>query len=105
MAWEESSEFHSLLEEDKSIVAFKTSSKPAAAAGPDRSTDGGGEDPRTVERGTSPAPRVVTCDASVGTETRCVSVDAQTEVPATADKNTLTVLHMEDLDFIAQVYS
>ena len=92
---EESSEFHSFLEEDKNTVVCKSSSKPEA---------GEGRDGSTVERGTSPPPRIVTCDVSVGMETRHVSVDAQTEVPATADKNHLTVLHMADLDYLYEVY-
>ncbi|CAL8266603.1 unnamed protein product [Lota lota] len=114
---EESSDFHSILEEDENIMVCKSSGRPEAGAARDHSTGAGGETQQnysapgnagtkvcTVERGTSPSPRVVTCDVSVGTETRCVSVDAQTEVPATADKNICTMLHMADLDYLAEEF-
>ncbi|CAL8371307.1 unnamed protein product [Arctogadus glacialis] len=99
---EESSDFHSFLEEDKNIVLGESSSRPGAGAGRDRSAGAGGEAPHTVERGTSPFPRVVTSNVSVSTETQCVSVEAQTKVPATADKNHHTMLQMADLDYLAE---
>uniref|UniRef100_A0A8C5BWB8 RRM domain-containing protein n=1 Tax=Gadus morhua TaxID=8049 RepID=A0A8C5BWB8_GADMO len=102
MDQEESSDFHSFLEDDENIVSDERSSRPRAGAGRERSAGAGGEAPHTVERGTSPSPRVVTSDVSVGTETRCVSVEAQTKVPAMADQNHLTMLQMSDLDYLAE---
>ncbi|CAL8322561.1 unnamed protein product [Merluccius merluccius] len=113
---EESPHYHSVLEDDKSILAWESRSGPQARVARGCPTGAGddtkhhdsapghaGAKPRTVERAVSPWPRIVTCDASVGTETRCVSADAQTEAPATADQSTSTRIHMADLDYLAQV--
>ncbi|KAK0134066.1 RNA-binding protein 44 [Merluccius polli] len=114
---EESPHYHSVLEDDKSILAWESRSGPQACVARGCPTGAGddtkhhdsapghaGAKPLTVERAVSPWPRIVTCDVSVGTETRCVSADTQMEAPATADQSTSTRIHMADLDYLAQEF-
>lgn len=86
---EQSGNFYSIMEEDKSILVCVASD---------------GQKSHTEERSTSPLPCLPTCDVMVGTEPEVyVSVFTQTEDPKTADKHVVTEVHMADLDYLAVV--
>lgn len=113
--------FHCLQEEDESIISL-------ARVGQEAPTSGVQAGPVTTDREeplpcsetlnvaqsciktssagaytSSPTP-VPTCDVMVGTEpTEGVSAVTQTKGPATADKNILTEVRMDDLDFLTEV--
>lgn len=60
----------------------------------------------TVDKYTSPIPRVTVCDVMVGTEPAlCMAAFTQTEDPETSDKHVITEVHMADLDYLAEVRS
>ncbi|XP_030613400.1 RNA-binding protein 44 [Archocentrus centrarchus] len=119
----ESDTFHSLMEDDKSILIYlarntlqaqhsraqscpvTTNSGDTLAAGTEESYQSATK-VKTAEKHTSPLPCVSTCDAMIGTElVLCPSVFTQTEDLETADKHINTEVHMADLDYIAKELS
>ncbi|XP_036966881.1 RNA-binding protein 44 isoform X4 [Acanthopagrus latus] len=59
----------------------------------------------TVDKYTSPIPRVTVCDVMVGTEPAlCMAAFTQTEDPETSDKHVITEVHMADLDYLAEEF-
>ncbi|XP_038577250.1 RNA-binding protein 44 isoform X1 [Micropterus salmoides] len=59
----------------------------------------------TAEKCTSPMPGMTTCDIIVGTELPpCKSAFTQTKDPATSDKHLMTEVHMADLDYLAEEF-
>lgn len=117
-----SDNFHSIMEEDKSILiclpvegqkaptsgvhsgAVTANSEAPVASSETLKADQSVMKMSTAEKYTSPMSCVPTCDIMVGTErTECVLAFTQTEDPATADKHVITEVHMADLDYLAEV--
>ncbi|KAM6955139.1 RNA-binding protein 44 [Lycodopsis pacificus] len=115
--------FHSIMENDESILACLTSDDVKAQnsgvhSGPVH-TDGealaaNSETSKSdqsvakmtaAEHRSSLMPRVATADIAVGTELPpCTSAVTQTERPETADKHVNTEVHMVDLDYLAEEF-
>ncbi|XP_070771062.1 LOW QUALITY PROTEIN: RNA-binding protein 44 [Enoplosus armatus] len=120
---DQSHTFHSIREDDKSILVCLTSedmkahinsvhSDPVttngealAASSETVTSDQSVAKTDTAEKYTSPMPGVTTCDMMVGTELalRTPAV-TQTEDPATSDKHVITEVHMADLDYLAEEF-
>lgn len=120
---DQSDTFHSLMEDDKSILVclandslkeqnwsghscpVTTNNDVTAEASTEtlRSYESATK-VKSVDKHTSPMPCVPTCDAMIGTEVvQCLSVFTQTEDLETADKHINTEVRMADLDYIAKV--
>eukprot|EP00064_Thunnus_orientalis_P002863 superscaffoldBa00000223_g2871 len=121
---DQSDNFHSIMEEDQSILACLpregqnapasgihsgpvTANSEAPVAGSETlKADQSLMKMSTAETNTCPMPYVPTCDVMVGTElTECVLAFTQTEDPATADKHVITEVHMADLDYLAEEFT
>ncbi|XP_033473044.2 RNA-binding protein 44 isoform X1 [Epinephelus lanceolatus] len=113
--------FHSIMEDDKSIVVCVSSKDVKACnngvqSGPvTADSEAAGSEmlksdqtvikKKTTERYTSPVPCVSTCDIMVSTEPLlCTSAVTQTDDPETADKHVITEVHMADLDYLAEEF-
>nr|XP_020477375.1 RNA-binding protein 44 isoform X2 [Monopterus albus] len=104
---DESDNFHSIMEDDKSILVCLPSNGVKAhnseiQSGP-VTTDGEtlAAKMNTAEKYTSPMSCVPVCDIMVGTElVPCASVSTQTDDPETVDKHIVTEVHMADLDYL-----
>ncbi|XP_071339294.1 RNA-binding protein 44 isoform X2 [Trachinotus anak] len=119
----QSDNFHSIMEDDKSILVclapegLKTHNN-GVDSGPGSTNSEAMDDTSetmtsvqshikmsTSEKCTSPMPCASTCDIMVGTElTPCTSAFTQSEDPETADKNIITEVHMSDLDYVAKEF-
>ncbi|XP_044221151.1 RNA-binding protein 44 isoform X2 [Thunnus albacares] len=121
---DQSDNFHSIMEEDQSILAclpregqnapasgvhsgpLTANSEAPVASSETLKADQSLMKMNTVETYISPMPCVPTCDVMVGTElTECVLAFTQTEDPATADKHVITEVHMADLDYLAEEFT
>lgn len=108
---DQSSIFHSIMEEDKGIVACLASegqkSQPTALTDTRETTSPGEahvDKVNTAEKSTSTVACVPTCDVMVATEaTPSSSASTQSESPETVDRNIITEVHMADLDYLAGV--
>ncbi|XP_034741222.1 RNA-binding protein 44 [Etheostoma cragini] len=118
----QSDTFHSIMENDKSILACLTSEGGKALNNGDQSgpltTNTKALAARretldsdqsvmknTAEKHTSTIPCATTCDIMVSTElTMCLSDATQTENSKTADKHVNTEVHMTDLDYLAEEF-
>ncbi|KAM6978346.1 RNA-binding protein 44 [Tautogolabrus adspersus] len=102
-----SDNFHSVMEDDQSILACRPIEEVTAGAGVSETSK---PDPNavktiTAERSTSSLPRLATCDVMVGTEqATCMPAFTQTEEPRTSDKHITTEVHMADLDYLAEEF-
>ncbi|TDH06531.1 hypothetical protein EPR50_G00114400 [Perca flavescens] len=120
---DQSDNFHSIMENDKSILACLTSedvkahnngvqsgplttdSKALAASRETLNFDQSVVKKNTAEKHTSTMPCATTCDVMVGTELAVgMSEATQTENPKTADKHVVTEVHMTDLDYLAEEF-
>ncbi|XP_054471447.1 RNA-binding protein 44 isoform X2 [Anoplopoma fimbria] len=120
---DQSDNFHSIMENDKSILVCLTSGdvkalKAGVHSGPVQTDSGALEASsetsksdqcvtkmNAAEDDRSPVPRVTTCDTMVGTELALsTSAITQTEDPETADKHIITEVHMADLDYLAEEF-
>ncbi|KAF3843537.1 hypothetical protein F7725_002386 [Dissostichus mawsoni] len=103
--------FHSIMENDESILAYETSQDMKAHNNGLHSVDGealaaSSDTWKTAEKHISSTPRVTTCDVMVGTEMPlCTSADTQTTGPETADKHINTEVHMVDLESIVKAFT
>lgn len=121
-SFDQSDVFHSIMENDKSILvcltsedvkAFNSEVHSGPAAADSEAPAANSETLKsaqsvikiiTAEKYTSPMPCVTTCDMMVGTELApSMSAVTQTEDPETADKHVITEVHMADLDYLAEV--
>ncbi|XP_039675034.1 RNA-binding protein 44 isoform X2 [Perca fluviatilis] len=120
---DQSDNFHSIMENDKSILAclpsedvkarnngvqsgpLATDGKALAASRETLNSDQSVVKKTTAEKHTSTMPCATTCDVMVGTELAvCMSDATQTENPKTADKHVVTEVHMTDLDYLAEEF-
>ncbi|KAI9535671.1 hypothetical protein NQZ68_042408 [Dissostichus eleginoides] len=108
---DQSNIFHSIMENDESILAYETSQDMKAHNNGLHSVDGealaaSSDTWKTAEKHISSTPRVTTCDVMVGTEMPlCTSADTQTTGPETADKHINTEVHMVDLESIVKAFT
>lgn len=119
---DQSDNFHSIMEDDKSILVCLESKDVKAhnsgvhsgpvttnsevASSENLKSDQSVIKKNTAEKYTSPIPCVMTCDIMAGTELAlCMTAFTQTEDPKTSDMNVITEVHMADLDYIAEVRS
>ncbi|XP_029314287.1 RNA-binding protein 44 isoform X2 [Cottoperca gobio] len=112
---DQSDNFHSIMENDQSILSCLTS-EDVKAQNKELHSDGEAQAAcsdtlnavikmNTADRCTSPMPCVTTCDSMVGTERAlCTSAVTQTEDPETADKHVITEVHMADLDYLTEEF-
>ncbi|XP_032371287.1 RNA-binding protein 44 isoform X2 [Etheostoma spectabile] len=118
----QSDTFHSIMENDESILACLTSeggkalndgvqSGPlstgtnAPAASRETLNSDQSVMKNTAEKHTSTIPCATTCDVMVGTElAMCRSDATQTENSKTADKHVNTEVHMTDLDYLTEEF-
>ncbi|KAM6986613.1 RNA-binding protein 44 [Aplochiton taeniatus] len=113
----ENEDYHSIMEEDKSIVMCKTvggvtpriSGVHSAPVTPEqrRSRYCFTSKPRMAERSTNTLPLAPTCNISVGTDHSLggnQQAATQTQSPATADKHVITEVHMADLDYLHEEF-
>ncbi|XP_005475271.1 RNA-binding protein 44 isoform X2 [Oreochromis niloticus] len=121
---DQSDTFHSLMEDDKSILVclandslreqnrsvhscpVTTNNDDTAEASSEtlRSYESATK-VKSVDKHTSPMPCVSTCDAMIGTEVaQCLSIFTQTEDLETADKHFNTEVRMADLDYLAKEF-
>ncbi|XP_074513703.1 RNA-binding protein 44 isoform X1 [Sebastes fasciatus] len=122
-SFDQSDVFHSIMENDKSILvcltsedvkAFNSEVHSGPAAADSEAPAANSETLKsaqsvikiiTAEKYTSPMPCVTTCDMMVGTELApSMSAVTQTEDPETADKHVITEVHMADLDYLAEEF-
>ncbi|XP_031729265.1 RNA-binding protein 44 [Anarrhichthys ocellatus] len=113
---DQSDNFHSIMESDKSILACLISddikaqnsgvhSGPVHTDGAANSETSKSDQSVAAEHCCSLMPRVATRDITVGTELPpCTSAVTQTERPETADKHVITEVHMVDLDYLAEEF-
>ncbi|XP_051260807.1 RNA-binding protein 44 isoform X2 [Dicentrarchus labrax] len=118
-----SDNFHSIMEDDKSILIclasedvkaqnngilsgpVTTNSEAVAASSETLKSDQSAIRMDTAEKYTSPTAGITTCDILVGTELAlCMSASTQTEDPATSDKHVITEVHMADLDYLTEEF-
>ncbi|KAK1903034.1 RNA-binding protein 44 [Dissostichus eleginoides] len=108
---DQSNIFHSIMENDESILAYETSQDMKAHNNGLHSVDGealaaSSDTWKTAEKHISSTPRVTTCDVMVGTEMPLrTSADTQTTGPETADKHINTEVHMVDLESIVKAFT
>lgn len=119
---DQSDNFHSIMENDQSILVCLASEdvkaqnngvqsgpltadgKALAASRETLNSDQSVVKKDTAEMHTSTMPCATTCDVMVGTElAMCMSDATQTENPKTADKHVVTEVHMTDLDYLTEV--
>lgn len=114
---EQSDNFHSIMEDDKSILVCLASEAlkahdSGAHSGPVTATSEAlaassetlKSDQPVTEMNAPPLPCVNTCDIMVGNDPApCMSAFTQTEDPGTSDKHVVTEVHMADLDYLAEV--
>ncbi|KAJ4922512.1 hypothetical protein JOQ06_021569 [Pogonophryne albipinna] len=111
---DQSNIFHSIMENDESILSYETSRDMKAhnngLVGL-HSVDGealaaSSDTWKTAEKHISSTPRVTTCDVMVGPEMPlCTSADTQTAGPEAADKHINTEVHMVDLDSLVKAFT
>ncbi|XP_035860340.1 RNA-binding protein 44 [Sander lucioperca] len=120
---DQSDNFHSIMENDQSILVCLASEdvkaqnngvqsgpltadgKALAASRETLNSDQSVVKKDTAEMHTSTMPCATTCDVMVGTElAMCMSDATQTENPKTADKHVVTEVHMTDLDYLTEEF-
>ncbi|XP_033966161.1 RNA-binding protein 44 isoform X1 [Pseudochaenichthys georgianus] len=108
---DQSNIFHSIMENDESILSYETSRDMKAHNDGLHSVDGealaaSSDTWKTAEKHISSPPRVTTCDVMVGPERPlCTSADTQTTGPEAADKHINTEVHMVDLDSLVKAFT
>ncbi|GLD56615.1 RNA-binding protein 44 isoform X3 [Lates japonicus] len=110
--------FHSIMEDDKSILVCLASEELKAhnngfPSGPVTTNNEAladtsetiKSDHSLIKKSSSPVSCVPTCNVMVGTELALsVSAFTQSEDPETADKHVITEVHMADLDYLAEEF-
>ncbi|XP_018559878.1 RNA-binding protein 44 isoform X2 [Lates calcarifer] len=115
---DQSNNFHSIMEDDKSILVCLASEELKAhnnrvPSGPVTTNSEALADTSEtiksnhslIKKSSSPVSCIPTCDVMVGTELALsVSAFTQSEDPETADKHVITEVHMADLDYLAEEF-
>ncbi|XP_041662156.1 RNA-binding protein 44 isoform X2 [Cheilinus undulatus] len=97
--------FHSVMEDDQSILACLPQEEMTAFAGVSETLRSDQPAETTADKFPSPLPCVTTCDVMVETEqTPYTPAFTQTEKPQTSDKDIITEVHMADLDYLAEEF-
>ncbi|XP_029935998.1 RNA-binding protein 44 isoform X2 [Myripristis murdjan] len=107
---EQSETFHSIMEDDMSILVYKITDSPGGTGVTSDSSESGLAEQSPIKISTadkSTSTHTSTCDACVGTEQNtalCISAATQTKGLLTADKHVITEVHMADLDYLTEEF-